>query len=78
MTTDRPTGLMSEGELLGLRRAAAEGLLIHARAGVVVKPVPVVCFKAEFTRAMYDYGNQFAWDPEVFLSLSYQWQLIRK
>jgi hypothetical protein len=55
-----------------------EGLLIHARVGVVVKPVPVVCFKAELTRAMYDYGNQFAWDPEVFLSLSYQWQLIRK
>jgi hypothetical protein len=54
------------------------GRLIHNRVGFLFKPVPVVCLKTEFTAALYDYGDQLAWDPEVFLSLSYQWQLIHK
>jgi hypothetical protein len=54
------------------------GLLMHARVGAVVKPVPVVAFKLELTHAMSDYGDQFAQDEEVWMSLTYQWELVRK
>jgi hypothetical protein len=54
------------------------GLAMHARVGAVIKPVPLVAFKAETTIAFYDYGTQFLWNPELFFSLSYQWELVYK
>jgi len=53
-----------------------QGRAMHNRIGVVIRPVSVVAFKAEGTYAMYDYGTRFASDEELWLSLSYQWELI--
>jgi len=39
---------------------------------------PPVAFKVEVTSAMFDYGNTWASDLELFLSLSYQWELVHK
>jgi hypothetical protein len=54
------------------------GRMIHARLGLVTKPVPPVAFKVEVTSAMFDYGNTWASYLELFLSLSYQWELVHK
>lgn len=54
------------------------GVMMHARIGAVFKPVPVVALKLELTRAMVDYGNQWATDNEVWVSLSYQWSLVER
>lgn len=54
------------------------GTAMHNRLGAVIKPVPQVAFKVEGTHAMYDYGTHYASDEELWLSLSYAWELIRK
>jgi hypothetical protein len=55
-----------------------EGLLMHARLGAVIKPVPVVALKVEVTHALIDYGDRLASDEELWMSLSYQWELGHK
>jgi hypothetical protein len=55
------------------------GIMMHYRLGAVWKPVPQVAVKGESGYAIYDYGSQgFVGDPELWLSLSYQWELFRK
>jgi hypothetical protein len=54
------------------------GIMMHNRLGLVIKPVPVVAVKAEVTIALYDYGNRYVSDAELWLALSYQWELIHQ
>ena len=55
------------------------GIMMHYRLGAVWKPVQQVALKGEGAYAIYDYGTQgFVGDPELWLSLSYQWELFRK
>lgn len=57
---------------------STRGIMLHNRVGCVVKPIPQVAIKTEATHAMYAFDNAWVSNAELWLSLSYQFELARR
>jgi hypothetical protein len=62
----------------GAAGESTRGIAMHYRLGLVAKPVQQIAFKVEATHAMYGFGTGFGSDEELWISASYQWELLRK